>query len=145
VVFDADGVPVDTEPAWVAARRALFERHGLRFGPEEERRSLGTGVGGTAQQLSALLGQPARTEELSQELLGLLLDETSIVPPRALPGAVCLLDGLHGQIRLAVASNSPRVLLSKTPPSSGCGPSRRTAWRWRTLRQGWRPRAAGPW
>jgi phosphoglycolate phosphatase-like HAD superfamily hydrolase len=62
VVFDADGVLVDTEPAWVAARRALFKRHGLRFGPEEERGTLGTGVGGAAQQLSALLGQPADWE-----------------------------------------------------------------------------------
>jgi hypothetical protein len=58
VVFDADGVLVDTEPAWVSARRALFERHGLRFGPEEERRTLGTGVGGTAQQLSAFSVSP---------------------------------------------------------------------------------------
>lgn len=119
MVFDADGVLVDTEPAWVAARRALFERHGLRFGPEEERRTLGTGVGGTAQQLSALLGQPARTEGLSRELLDLLLDETSRVAPRALPGAAWLLDELHGQLPLAVASNSPRVLLSKTLQEAG--------------------------
>jgi HAD superfamily hydrolase (TIGR01509 family) len=119
VVFDADGVLVDTEPAWVAARRALFERHGLAFGPAEERRTLGTGVAGTGQVLSALLGQPGRADGLSEDLLDLLLDEISKAPSAALPGALHLLGALRGRLPVAVASNSPRILLSKTLEEAG--------------------------
>jgi len=119
VVFDSDGVLVDTEPAWISARRALFARHGLELGPREERRTLGTGVSGTGEVLSALLGQTGRAEGLSRELLELLLAEVAKVPPRALPGAFRLLDALRGNLPVAVASNSPRVLLSKTLEEAG--------------------------
>ena len=119
VVFDADGVLVDTEPAWVAARGALFERHDRRFGAQDERRTLGTGVAGTAQALAGLLGDPGRAQDLAEELLELLLDAVAAVPPRPLPGAQQLLARLRGRLPVAVASNSPRVLLSQTLTRSG--------------------------
>lgn len=114
VVFDADGVLVDTEPAWAAARAALFNRHGRAFGEAEGRQTLGTGVAGTGGALSELLGEPDRAGELSAQLLAFLLEEVSKDPPRALPGAVELLDELRGAVPIGVASNSPRILLERS-------------------------------
>lgn len=114
VVFDADGVLVDTEPAWKAARRALFHEHGREFGDAEDRQTLGTGVSGTSGILSELLGDSDRQAELGEKLLALLFAHVSEDPPRPLPGASELLDELHGERPVAVASNSPRGLLERS-------------------------------
>jgi len=119
VVFDADGVLVDTEPAWVAARTALFARHGRAFGPGESRDTLGTGVDGTGELLGALLGWPALAGELGDELLALLLEQVAGGRVRALPGAAALVRELRGRLGIAVASNSPRVLLDQTLQAAG--------------------------
>ncbi|MDQ6805060.1 MAG: HAD family phosphatase [Actinomycetota bacterium] len=114
VVFDADGVLVDTEPAWAAARGALFNQHGEEFGEAEDRQTLGTGLAGTAAALTELLGEPDHEDELRDKLLTLLIAEVSKQPPRPLPGAVELVNELRGRLPIAVASNSPRALLQKS-------------------------------
>jgi beta-phosphoglucomutase-like phosphatase (HAD superfamily) len=35
VVFDSDGLLVDTEPCWTVTEIELFARRGLGFGPEQ--------------------------------------------------------------------------------------------------------------
>ncbi len=119
VVFDADGVLVDTEPAWAAARADLFARHGRRFGPGDGRRTLGTGVAGTGEVLAGLLGAPERADALAAELLDLLLEHVRARPPVALPGAAGLVGELRGRTPLAVASNAPRALLDTTLGAAG--------------------------
>ncbi len=109
VVFDADGVLVDTEPAWGRARAALFNQHGREFTEAEDRQTLGTGIAGTSQALSKLLGEPDKDDELRHELLTLLIVEISKNPPHPLPGAVELVDELRGRVPIGVASNSPHV------------------------------------
>ena len=112
-VFDSDGVLLDTEPAWVAARRLLFARHGEAFGPVEEGRTRGTGIAGTADLLSKLLGMPEAAGRLAEELLVLLSVEIDDQGVRSLPGAGALLDRVRGRLPLAVASNSPHALLEQ--------------------------------
>jgi len=112
-VFDSDGVLLDTEPAWVAARRLLFARHGEAFGPVEEGRTRGTGIAGTADLLSKLLGVPEVAGRLAEELLVLLSVEIDEQGVRPLPGAGALLSRVRGRLPLAVASNSPHALLEQ--------------------------------
>lgn len=69
--------------------------------------------------LGELLDRPDRTGKLSDELLALLLDEVASHSPRPLPGAIGLLKELRGQLPIAVASNSPRVLLGKSLEAAG--------------------------
>ncbi len=107
IVFDNDGLLLDTEPCWTRAEVAVFERHGHEFDLEAKRALVGTAPETAARVLERLLELPGRGGELSAELYALALEEIAAsAAPR--PGAVELLDALDGRWPVAVASNSPR-------------------------------------
>jgi HAD superfamily hydrolase (TIGR01509 family) len=107
IVFDNDGLLLDTEPCWTRAETAVFERHGHEFDLEAKRALVGTAPETAARVLERLLELPGRGEELSEELYALALEEIAAgAAPR--PGAVELLGALDGRWPVAVASNSPR-------------------------------------
>jgi HAD superfamily hydrolase (TIGR01509 family) len=106
VLFDNDGLTLDTEPAWTRAETALFARYGETFTMEHKRELLGTSPVVSAGRLERMLGRPG--DELSAELYELVLDEVAggIEP---MPGAVALLQALRGAgVPLAMVSNSRR-------------------------------------
>lgn len=110
IVFDNDGLLLDTEPCWTRAEVAVFERHGHEFDLEAKRALVGTAPETAARVLERLLELPGRGGELSAELYALALEEIAAsAAPR--PGAVELLDALGGRWPVAVASNSPRTHL----------------------------------
>ncbi len=45
VVFDNDGLLLDTESVWTRAEEDLFERRGLEFTPADKRELVGTSAG----------------------------------------------------------------------------------------------------
>ena len=107
IVFDNDGLLLDTEPCWTRAETTVFERHGHKFDLEAKRALVGTAPETAARVLERLLELPGRGEELSEELYALALEEIAAgAAPR--PGAVELLGALDGRWPVAVASNSPR-------------------------------------
>jgi HAD superfamily hydrolase (TIGR01509 family) len=107
IVFDNDGLLLDTEPCWTRAETVVFERHGREFDLDAKRELVGTAPETAARVLERLLELPGRGEELSEELYGLALEEIAAgAAPR--PGAVELLGALYGRWPVAVASNSPR-------------------------------------
>jgi HAD superfamily hydrolase (TIGR01509 family) len=110
IVFDNDGLLLDTEPCWTRAETAVFERHGREFDLDAKRALVGTAPETAARVLERLLELPGRGEELSAELYALALEEIATgAEPR--PGAVDLLGTLGGRWPVAVASNSPRTHL----------------------------------
>ena len=107
IVFDNDGLLLDTEPCWTRAEIAVFERHGHEFDLQAKRALVGTAPETAARVLERLLELPGRGEVLGGELYALALEEIAAgAVPR--PGAVELLDALDGRWPVAVASNSPR-------------------------------------
>jgi HAD superfamily hydrolase (TIGR01509 family) len=120
VVFDCDGLLLDTESRWSVGEIALFARYGRSFGLEEKRVLLGTAATAAAGVLERLLDQPGRGRELVHELVELVATEISHARP--LPGARELVGALRGRVPIAVASNSPRRLLDLALGASGLGP-----------------------
>src|SRR4051794_40524562 len=107
IVFDNDGLLLDTEPCWTRAETAVFERHGREFDLEAKRALVGTAPETAARVLERLLELPGRGEELAAELYALALEEIAAgAEPR--PGSVELLGALDGRWPVAVASNSPK-------------------------------------
>jgi HAD superfamily hydrolase (TIGR01509 family) len=108
VVFDNDGLLLDTEPCWTAAEEALFRAHGKVFDLAAKHALIGTSPLTSAPILERLLGKPGSGRQLSEELYALALTEIGgWASPR--PGAVDLVARLRDAgMPLAVASNSPR-------------------------------------
>ncbi len=108
VVFDNDGLLLDTEPCWTVAEEALFRAHGRAFDLDAKRALIGTSPKTSAPILERLLGQPGAGHQLSDELYALALSEIGGgATPR--PGATDLVAALRETgLPLAVASNSPR-------------------------------------
>ena len=119
VVFDNDGLLLDTEGAWTRAEQALFAHHGLQFTAEHKRELLGSSPQAAAAKLEVILGQPGRGFELTRELGDLAHEEMgTAVEPR--PGALALIAALRAAaVPMAVASNTTRRLIERCFETAG--------------------------
>lgn len=120
VVFDCDGLLLDTEKCWTRGEAALFAAHGEKYTPEHKRELLGTSGEETGHILARILDLPGREWELIGELRDLCWD---LVLDGAcpMPGAEELVRELHGHLPIGVASNSPRKLVEEALAKSGLG------------------------
>jgi HAD superfamily hydrolase (TIGR01509 family) len=113
VIFDLDGLLLDTESVWTRAEQKLFARYDRTFGPDEKRRLIGTSGPVAAGILEDMLGLPGEGAALIASVRDLVWDELEAgAPPQ--PGAVALLTALARRGTLiAVASNSPRAIVDR--------------------------------
>jgi HAD superfamily hydrolase (TIGR01509 family) len=119
VVFDCDGVLLDSEAAWTRAETRLFARYGKRYGIEEKRLLIGGSLEETAGAVERLLDRPGNSDDLRHELLELAAEEFA-GPVEPMPGALRLVGELHDLGRpMAVASNSERRLVDLALKGSG--------------------------
>ncbi|WP_432145757.1 HAD family hydrolase [Streptomyces sp. bgisy084] len=118
VVFDCDGLLVNTEVCWTLAETALFAAHGHSFGPEQKALVIGRTVEAAAEAMADYFGRPGAGAELAAELLERVRKELA-GGAAALPGAVDLVRACRAAVPIAVASNSPRELLDTALESAG--------------------------
>ncbi|MET9523095.1 HAD family hydrolase [Streptomyces coeruleorubidus] len=118
VVFDCDGLLVDTEACWTVAESAIFAAHGHPFGPEQKALVIGRTVEAAGEAMAQYLGRPDAGTELAAELLDRVRQELSR-GAAALPGAVELVRACRAAVPVAVASNSPREVLDAALGSAG--------------------------
>jgi HAD superfamily hydrolase (TIGR01509 family) len=119
VVFDNDGLLLDTEEAWTRAEKTLFARRGRVFTVEHKRSLIGSARVAAAMKLEAMLEREGEGEALMDELHELVMEEALAgVAPR--PGALSLLARLaEAGVPLAVASNSQREFVERTLGGAG--------------------------
>ena len=120
VVFDCDGLLVETESRWTIAETAVFAAHGFPFGPAEKAMLLGRAVEEAAPELAEYFGRPGEADAIAAELLDLVHREVA-AKADALPGAFELLQACAARVPVAVASNSPRSLVDLALERSGLG------------------------
>jgi HAD superfamily hydrolase (TIGR01509 family) len=75
VIFDNDGLLLDTESVWTRAERDLFELRGIEFTPAHKRELVGTSAEVVGQILEERLGELGRAEALVEELNELVVAE----------------------------------------------------------------------
>ena len=113
VIFDNDGLLLDTEECWTRGERILFRRHGRALTAEHRRELIGLPQSETELKFERMLDAPGEGRALMMETWELVFEElTRYAPPR--PGALELIARLQAAgIPLALASNSPRRLIDR--------------------------------
>jgi HAD superfamily hydrolase (TIGR01509 family) len=107
VLFDNDGLLLDTESVWTRAERDLFELRGLEFTAADKRELVGTSAEVAGAILERRLGQPGRAAALIDELNELVVAELER-GVEAMVGARELLHRLKQRdTPLGLVSNSP--------------------------------------
>ena len=107
VVFDNDGLLLDTESVWTRAEEDLFARRGLEFTPADKHELVGTSAEIAGGILERRLGEPGRAEELIEELNVLVVAELER-GVEAMIGARELLERLRERgTPIGLVSNSP--------------------------------------
>lgn len=109
VVFDLDGVLVDSEDLWAQVEEQVVVDLGFAWDPSLHARLLGTGSGEAATILAGHLGSGVTAEQVEAAMLA----KSEELFARGVPvgeGAIELLTALSGRVTMAVATNSRRVL-----------------------------------
>jgi HAD superfamily hydrolase (TIGR01509 family) len=111
VVFDMDGVLVDTEHLWDEVREALTEEWGGRYTPEAQEAMMGMSSPEWSRYLHEVVGLREPPEVINAEVVRRMLERYEMDLP-VVPGAVEAVRRLAGAgYRLAVASSSNRELI----------------------------------
>jgi HAD superfamily hydrolase (TIGR01509 family) len=120
VIFDNDGLTLDTEHTWTRAESVLYARYGTEFTLDHKREMLGTSGEKSALTMERHLGQPGRGDELRVELRELVhaeLDGTGVEP---MPGAIELIDAIRGSgTPIGLATNSGREFATRALRAAG--------------------------
>ncbi len=114
VIFDNDGLTLDSEELWTQSEQQLFAAHGIEFSDEHKIALLGNSGPHAATILARELGRPddegpALVEEMNR-LVYVALEEGC----EPMPGAVELLTALAAAgVPVALCSNSPRGFVDR--------------------------------
>jgi HAD superfamily hydrolase (TIGR01509 family) len=121
VIFDMDGLLLDTETLWHDSEVELFARRGIEFTRQDQLQVIGTSFDITARYFAERLGRPLDEGAALVEEMVALMHERVRRQVEARPGAIELVDRLRAVdgIRLGLASNSPRYLVDDALATSG--------------------------
>ena len=118
VVFDLDGVLIDSEPVWERVRRDLVAERGGQWAPDAQRKLMGMSTPEWARYLSEDLGvglPPDRVAALVVDRMAASYQEH--IP--LLPGAVEAVRRIAARWPLGLASSAPAVLIETVLDASG--------------------------
>ena len=114
VVFDNDGLLLDTESVWTRAEQDLFERRAKEFTPADKLELVGTSAEIAGRILERRLEEPGRAAELIEELNELVIAELEH-GVEAMVGARYLLHALRERgTPVALVSNSPIAFVRRS-------------------------------
>jgi HAD superfamily hydrolase (TIGR01509 family) len=110
VVFDCDGLLVDTERCWAVAEAEVFARRGRTLSDAEHLELIGMSIPETLVYLAERIGEEVEPQMLEAELLEIV--ETVVARDAGpMPGARMIVDQIAAVVPVAVASNSHRPQL----------------------------------
>lgn len=111
VLFDMDGVLIDSEPIWYEVEAALVERMGGTWGKEHQAKCIGGTVDWTCRYIIELTGSNRTVDDVQEEVVRLMADRIA----DALTihdGALDLVDAVRARgVKTALVTSSYRALV----------------------------------
>jgi HAD superfamily hydrolase (TIGR01509 family) len=122
VVFDVDGVLIDSEPVWERVRRKFVAEHGGRWADDAQDRMMGMSTAEWSAYLSEDFGLRLPPPRVAELVVAAMAAEYQAHLP-LLPGAVDAVRELSARWPLAVASSAPKSLIEAVLDASGLRPA----------------------
>jgi len=110
VVFDMDGVLLDSEQCWHEVRRDFSARHGGRWTEEDQRAVMGANSLQWSGHIRRRFAVPLDDQGVIDAVVGMLLERYDAELP-LIAGAPEAVDRLAREFRLGLASSSPRRVI----------------------------------
>ena len=111
VLFDLDGVLVDSEPIWEKIRRDFSTQRGGTWSGEVQRQMMGARTADWAKKLSENVGGQVSPEEAAKAMIDQLAATYRRHPP-LIPGAADAVRALAKDFKLGLVSGSPPSLIA---------------------------------
>jgi HAD superfamily hydrolase (TIGR01509 family) len=129
VMFDMDGLLVDTEPFWFEVESAVMARLGGAWGPADQQALIGGSLERTLDYLLARAARPQSRATVAGWMVGGMVELLGRRPVAALPGALALVAEVAAAgVPHALVTSSERVImeavlrqLEVTFPVTVCG------------------------
>ncbi|MBV8932390.1 MAG: HAD family phosphatase [Kutzneria sp.] len=118
VVFDLDGVLVDSETVWDEVRRSVAAANGGTWAPGTTRAMMGMSTPEWAAYLATECGVRLPPERIAEAVIDGMVRRYAERPP-VLPGAVEVVRAVARDRLVAIASSSPPVLITEVLTATG--------------------------
>ena len=118
VVFDLDGVIVDSEQVWDEVREAYVRETGGTYTDRSARDMMGMSSPEWSAYMAEELGVPGTPDEINAAIVERMLARYGEAPP-LIPGAVAAVRRIGAWVPLAIASSSNRELIEVVLRVSG--------------------------
>jgi HAD superfamily hydrolase (TIGR01509 family) len=118
VVFDMDGVLVDSEHVWDAVREALAHERGGHWHPGAQRDMMGMSSPEWSRYMHDRIGLQESPQEINRIVVDRMLEQYANGPPW-IPGAIDAVRLLAAAYTLALASSSNRELIEVVLEAGG--------------------------
>ncbi len=121
VVFDLDGVIIDSEELWDEVRESLARQRGGRWSEQAQADMMGMSSTEWSRYMHEVVGLPEPPEEINREVVRSMLDRYSERLP-LIDGAVGAVTRLAARWPLGLASSSNRELIDHVLELAGLTP-----------------------
>ncbi|HEY1323792.1 MAG TPA: HAD family phosphatase, partial [Streptosporangiaceae bacterium] len=118
VVFDLDGVLIDSEPVWEQVRRQVVAERGGHWAPDAQRKIMGMSTPEWARYLSEDLGAGLTPGKVADLVVSRMAGRFRAHMP-LLPGAVEAVRRLAAHWPLGIASSAPAALIETVLTAAG--------------------------
>ncbi len=118
VVFDMDGLLIDSEPVWHQARADLFHAYGLEWTNEDQEHTMGVSTAEWARYMASRLDNPLTPDQVIEKIVS-HMEARYRENLQVLPGAREVISSLGHRYTLGLASGSHPCLIQAILDTTG--------------------------